>query len=133
VVVLDIRKLLATATPYVESLYDRVATIKRHVEYTKPNGSTGQRWEVIHEKVPCRLSTLGMQTLKNTLQGDVNRIEYDAKLILSTDHEILAGDEATVHIIENNIVTHTDELEKSSEPFVYVTHQEVLFKRKAYA
>ena len=130
---MDIRKLLATATPYVDSLYDRVATIKRHVEYTKPNGSTGQRWEVIHEKVPCRLSTLGMQTLKNTLQGDVNRIEYDAKFILSTDHEILAGDEATVQIIENDVVIHSEEFEKASVPFVYVTHQEVLLKRKEYA
>lgn len=131
---MDIRKLLQTATSSVERLYDREATIKRYMEYEKPNGSTGMRWETVHENVPCRLSTVGSQTINNTSFEDVNTVQYDAKLILSTNYTVLAGDEITVYLLddERNIV-HTDEFEKAKSPFLYVTHQEVLINRKSYA
>lgn len=130
---MNIRKLMATATKSVESLYDRVATIKRYEEYEKPNGSTSQKWITKHENVPCRLSTVGMQTLNNAVQGEANQIIYDAKLILSSTVDILAGDEITVQLFEEDILILTDEFTSAKESFLYVSHQEVLLKKKVLA
>jgi len=128
----NIRKLMATATKSVELLYDRVAIVKRYEEYEKPNGSTSQKWITKHANVPCRLSTIGMQTLNNTVHGDANQILYDAKLILSSTFDILAGDEITVQLFEDELIM-TDEFTSAKESFLYVTHQEVLLKKKVYA
>lgn len=129
---MNIRKLMATATKSVELLYDRVAIVKRYEEYEKPNGSTSQKWITKHANVPCRLSTIGMQTLNNTVHGDANQILYDAKLILSSTFDILAGDEITVQLFEDELIM-TDEFTSAKESFLYVTHQEVLLKKKVYA
>ncbi len=130
---MNIRKLMATANKSVELLYDRVAIVKRYEEYEKPNGSTSQKWITKHANVPCRLSTVGMQTLNNTVHGDANQILYDAKLILSSTFEILAGDEITVQLFEDDELIMTDEFTSAKESFLYVTHQEVLLKKKVYA
>ncbi|WNN74330.1 hypothetical protein RKS58_13075 [Lysinibacillus capsici] len=130
---MDIRKLLATATKSVELLYDREAIVKRYEEYEKPNGSTSQKWVTKHEKIPCRLSTVGMQTLNNTAQDDANQITYDAKLFLSSEVDILAGDEITVQLFDGEILIITEEFTSAKKPFLYVTHQEVLLTKKVYA
>lgn len=130
---MNIRKLMAAATKSVELLYDRVATVKRYEEYEKSNSSTSQKWITKHANVPCRLSTVGMQTLNNTVQGDANQISYDAKLILSSTFDILAGDEITVQLFEDEELIMTDEFTSAKESFLYVTHQEVLLEKKEHA
>ncbi|UKJ43457.1 hypothetical protein [Lysinibacillus sp. ACHW1.5] len=130
---MNIRKLLATATKSVELMYDREATVKRYEEYEKPNSSTGQKWITKHANVPCRLSTVGMQTLNNTVEGEANQILYDAKLFLSSTVDILAGDEIAVQLFEDGELIMTDEFTSAEESFLYVTHQEVLLKKKVYA
>ncbi|MEG0260586.1 MAG: hypothetical protein RR595_06550 [Lysinibacillus sp.] len=130
---MNIRKLMATATKSVELLYDRVAIVKRYEEVEKPNSSTGHKWITKHVNVPCRLSTVGTQTLNNTVQGDAHQILYDAKLILSSTFDILAGDEITVQLFEDDELIMTDLFTSAKESFLYVTHQEVLMEKKVYA
>lgn len=124
---MDVRSIFSKATKAVEFMYDKTAEIKRYVDYVKPNGADGQRWEVIHTDVPCRLSSV---TLNNTTQGEANVIEYDVKLFLSADIEVLAGDVISVLNPESSRI---ELFESAKEPFVYVSHQEVLLKRKGYA
>lgn len=118
---MNIRNIMAKATAAVEFMYDKTAVIKRYVEYEKPNGADGMRWEAMHSDVPCRLSST---TLNTTSQGDANVIQYDVKLFLSSGFDVLAGDVIAVDGIE---------YESAKEPFVYVSHQEVLLIRKGYA
>ncbi|RKD22552.1 hypothetical protein BEP19_09835 [Ammoniphilus oxalaticus] len=116
-----IRSIMEKATKAVEFMYDRKATIIRHMEYEKPSRATGVDWVPVHEDIPCRLSN---PNLNNTLQGDANVIQYDTKMFLSSDYEILAGDRVVVDSVS---------YESAKEPFVYVSHQEVLLLRKGYA
>lgn len=118
---MSVRDVFLKAKSAVERLYDRTATIQRYEAYQKPNGADGMQWVTKHENVPCRL---GMQTLNNTAQDDVNSIQYDVKVFLSSDINVQAGD---VFVIDGV------RYESAKEPFVYVTHQEVLLTRKDYA
>lgn len=127
---MNVRAIMAKATAATEFLYDKSAEIKRYVEYEKPNGADGQRWETIHSEVPCRLSSI---KLDNTMQGDANTIQYDTKLFLSSDFKVLAGDEVYVSSLVDGAATDTVKYESAKEPFVYVSHQEVLLVRKGYA
>ncbi|MGZ0086902.1 hypothetical protein ACWNXI_15405 [Caldibacillus thermoamylovorans] len=121
---MSVRDIFLKAKSAVERLYDRTATIQRYEPYQKPNGADGMQWATKHENVPCRLSTVGMQTLNNASQGDANTIQYDVKVLLSSDIDVRAGDIFIVDGIR---------YESAKEPFVYVTHQEVLLIRKGYA
>lgn len=127
---MDIRKIMAKATIAAEIMYDKSAEIKRYVEYVKPSSADGQRWETIHSDVPCRLSSV---KLDNAVQGDANVIQYDTKLFLSSDFKMLAGDEVYISTIVNGVVSETVKYESTKEPFVYVSHQEVLLIWKGYA
>jgi hypothetical protein len=121
---MNIRDLMAKATTAFEFMYDKHATIKRHESIVKPNGADGMDWVTKHTDVPCRLSSTGISSLNNTNQGDANIIQYDVMLFLSSDVEVLAGDEVIVDGIK---------YDSAKEPFVYVSHQEVLLLRKGYA
>ena len=118
---MNIRTIMAKATAAVEFMYDKTVTIKRSVEYTKPSGADGKRWEDVYVNIPCRLSSV---KLDNTNQADANLIHYDTKLFLSSGSLILAGDRLSVGGVM---------YESAKEPFVYVSHQEVLLIRKDWA
>ncbi|MGM7683541.1 hypothetical protein ACSVDA_15485 [Cytobacillus sp. Hm23] len=120
---MTIRNLMAKATPAVELLYDKEAVIKRYEEIEKPNGADGMTWVEKHTDVPCRLSTVG-STLNNTTQDGANTIQYDVKLFLSSNYDVLSGDKMIIDSIE---------YESAKEPYVYVSHQEVFLVRKGYA
>ncbi|KAA0944077.1 hypothetical protein FQ087_18295 [Sporosarcina sp. ANT_H38] len=126
---MGVREIMAKATAAVEFMYDKTAEIKRYVEYEKPSGADGMRWEAVHLDVPCRLSSI---KLDNTVQGDANAIRYDIKLILSSDFKVLPGDEVYVSSLVG-VATDTVKYESAKEPFVYVSHQEVLLIRKGHA
>ncbi|KEF40414.1 hypothetical protein M670_00440 [Schinkia azotoformans MEV2011] len=121
---MDIRKLMSKAKAAAEFMYNKTATIKRSEEYTKTNGANGMDWVVKYTNVPCRLSSTGMQSVNNTSQGEANVIQYDLKMFLSSEYELKAGDSVIVDGVE---------FESAKEPFVYISHQEVLMKRKGYA
>ncbi|MHA6258351.1 hypothetical protein ACXYMX_00435 [Sporosarcina sp. CAU 1771] len=118
---MNIQSILAKATSAVEFMNDKMVEIQRYVEYRKPSGADGQRWEPIHTDVPCRLSSV---KLDNTVQGDGNQIQYDTKLFLSPAVEVKAGDRMAVNGVK---------YESAKEPFVYISHQEVLLIRKEWA
>lgn len=118
---MNIQSIMAKATTAVEFMYDKKAEIKRYEEYVKPNGADGMEWVTKHSDVPCRLS---LQTSNNTHQGEANIIQYDVKLFLSSNYDLLAGDVVIVDGVH---------YESAKEPFVYVSHQEVLLVRKGYA
>lgn len=127
---MGVREIMAKATSAVEFMYDKTAEVKRYVDYEKPSGADGQRWETVHSDVPCRLSSI---KLDNAVQGDANAIQYDTKLFLSSDFKMLAGDEVYVSNLVNGVATETMKYESAKEPFVYVSHQEVLLIRRGYA
>lgn len=118
---MNIQKIMAKATAAVEFMYDKTAEIMRYEAYTKQSGADGMRWVTKHSNVPCRLSSI---KLDNTVQGDVNTIQYDVKLFLSSKYDVLAGDVVIINGIK---------YESAKEPFVYVSHQEVLLIRKGIA
>lgn len=111
---MDIRAIMAKATKATESMYDKSAKVERYEAYVKPSGADGMRWVVVHSALPCRVSST---TLNNTSQGTTNVIQYDVKLFTSSANEILAGDVVTVDGVK---------CDSAKEPFVYVSHQEVL-------
>lgn len=116
-----------TARKAQESLYDAVCTIKGVVDYTKPNGATGQREETYITDQPCRVSKKSLNTAD---QGEeANSIDYIPELFLSPDYEIRPGSTITVTQIINGRVITTD-YEQSGVPAVYQTHQEIMMKAK---
>lgn len=118
---MGISDLMAKAKASVEFMYDKTAEIKRYVGYVKPNNADGMRWETVHSNVPCRLSST---KLNNTVQDEANVIQYDVKLFMASAILVLAGDVFIVDSVK---------YESAKEPFVYVSHQEVLLIRKGYA
>lgn len=118
---MNISDMMAKSTKAVEFMYDKTAEIKRYEPYTKPSGADGMQWVTKHLDVPCRISST---TLNTSSQGEANVIEYDVKLFLSPTYEVLAGDGFIINEVK---------YESAKEPFVYVSHQEVLLIRKAFA
>ena len=134
-VTVDIRKLFEKAAPLAQAMYDRVATVKRKdVEVVKANGATSYEDVDVYVRVPCRLSVVGVQTLQGGDLQEVNRVQYDAKLFISNEYPILAGDEVTVELLdaEGNTI-ETDVFKYAKKPFSYVMQQEVLLKRDEFA
>lgn len=127
---MNIQRIMAKATAAVEFMYDKKATIKRHMPIKKPNGADGMDWVPVHENIPCRISS---PTLGNTFQSEANVIKYDVKMFLSSNFEIKAGDEVIVSTYEDGQVIREENYESANEPFIYVFHQEVLLTRKGYA
>jgi len=127
---MTIREMMARAIKAAEYMYDKSAEIKRYESYPKPSGADGMQWVTKYIDVPCRTSST---TLKTSTQGDANLIEYDVKLFLSPTFELFAGDQIIVSTVENGDIIHSVSFESADEPFVYVSHQEVLLKRKAFA
>lgn len=127
---MNIRAIMAKATAAVEFMYDKTAEIKRHESYVKPNEADGTRYVTAHTDVPCRTSN---PNLNNTVQGDANVINHDAKLFLSSGFKMLAGDEVVVSTVVDGEVVDSIEYESAKEPLVYVSHQEVLLIRKGFA
>lgn len=118
---MNIRNIMAKATAAVEFMYDKTALVKRYVPIVKPSGADGMDWVAVHADVPCRLSSV---KLDNTVQGDANVIQYDVKLFLSSAYGVVVGDVVIVDGVK---------YESAKEPFIYVSHQEVLLIRKGYA
>lgn len=127
---MNIRDIMAKATAATEFMYDRTAVVKRYVDVIEESGANGMAWMEIYAGVPCRLSNA---QLNNTDQGEANVIQYDTKLFLSSAFKMLAGDSVVVTTEDRGLITEVVEFESSAEPFVYVSHQEVLLKRKANA
>lgn len=107
----------------IERTYTDRVTVQRLVDVKLPTGKTEQRPGMVYDDERCRLSQTGLA--RNNQTEAENQIEYDAKLFIAPEVEILQGDEMKVtrrgrdyHFI-------------AGEPFPpYETHQEVNLSRK---
>lgn len=91
------------------------------------NGSITTNKKVIaYENIKCALS---QQSQKPTEQTESqNKVEYIAKLFIAPDIRIKAGSQ-----IDVNHLGYKISFEQTGEPFIYVTHQEILLKRNTRA
>ncbi|MFS1514562.1 ABC transporter ATP-binding protein [Chengkuizengella sp. SCS-71B] len=101
----------------LEKLYEDRATIQRYLEDEEPDN--------IYKNEPCKLSKLSLG--RNDQTEVQNNIQYQMKLFISPDLEILHGDEIIVTRYGRTL-NYT-----AGEPFIYSSHQEVSLERKGYA
>ncbi|MEK3735509.1 ABC transporter ATP-binding protein [Paenibacillus sp. FSL M8-0334] len=107
----------------VEKTYTDRVTIQRHGEYETDWGETKFGLITVYADVPCRLSQTGLP--RNGQTEAENRIDYDVKLFIAPEVEILQGDE--LQVIRQGRAYHFT----AGEPFPpYSTHQEVNLTRK---
>jgi len=109
----------------IESLYDGECTI---TEYQKVKNSTTKMTKfeevVVLERQPCRVSYERFNTV--FVKDDANSVSQSTKLFIAPEVRIKPGSKITV--TQNNVTT---EYQKTGEPAVYSTHQEIeleLFK-----
>lgn len=107
----------------VEKTYTDRVTISRYGDYETNWGETKQGLIPVHKDVPCRISQTGLA--RNGQTEAENQIDYDAKLFIAPEVEILQGDE--LEVTRNGRKYHFT----AGEPFPpYSTHQEVKLTRK---
>ncbi|AVV56411.1 ABC transporter ATP-binding protein [Paenibacillus glucanolyticus] len=110
------------ARKIIEKTYTDRAIIQRYEDYEE-GSETKQRLITKYQDEPCRISQTGLA--RNGQTEAENQIDYDAKLFISPDIEILQGDELEV--------TRKGRKYKftAGEPFPpYSTHQEINLTRK---
>lgn len=103
----------------IERLYDRKCTIYENKSFQKENGTTGQRWEVVAENIPCRISF--SQIASATIGEKAASVSQVIKLFLSPEIIVKAG--SRVKVIKD---TWIDYFEAAGVPAVYDSHQEVM-------
>lgn len=105
----------------IESLYDGKCTVTVRQEYTKDNGSTGFRDEIILEDEPCRLS---FSTTSSTNEGEVAAsVSQVTELFIGPDVDIPPGSKITV--TQNG---ETVDYSKSGVKAKYDTHQQIVLQ-----
>lgn len=106
----------------MEKTYTDRAIIQRYEDY-EVGSETKQRLTTKYQDEPCRISQTGLA--RNGQTEAENQIDYDAKLFIAPEVEILQGDELEVSRNGRKY------LFTAGEPFPpYSTHQEVKLTRK---
>lgn len=105
----------------IESLYDGTCTVTVREEYTKDNGATGFREQVVLENEPCRLS---FSNTSSTKDGEVAAtVSQVTQLFISPAVDIPPGSKITV-TQNGDTVDYT----KSGVKAKYDTHQEIILE-----
>lgn len=109
----------------IESLYTGLCTIS---EYEKVKNKETKRTElkenIILENKPCRISYNSFNA--TAIQDDANSVSQSIKLFIAPEIEIKSG--SKIIVTQNGV---TKEYQRTGEPAVYATHQEInleLFK-----
>lgn len=114
----------------LERAYEDTCTVYRYQDNKDPVSKVARQVPVtVYEAQPCRLSQTGLA--KDGQTEAQNDIQYDAKLFISPDIAIRAGD--LILIIRK---ARPDEPVRfvAGEPFPpYPTHQEIGLTRKEWA
>lgn len=120
----------------LERQYTDRARIERQQDVVKPNKATVTVPVVVYADQPCRISQTGLP--KDGQTEAQNDVDYLAKLFVSPDIEIQAGDTITVQ--RGKVVAGAwtplgaPRTYQAGEPFPpYPTHQEVGLHREGYA
>ena len=80
---------VVNAKKAIERLYDRKCTIYENRPYQKPNGMTGEAWEIVEEDIPCRISFSQLSAAEKT--DTVSRTHQEIKLLIFPEIAIKAG------------------------------------------
>lgn len=123
-----LEKAQAAARKAIESTYTGSCTVKCLITYKDPQTKLTKTKEVeICKNQPCKLS---FENLTSTNQTDtVATLAQGVKLFISPDLNIPAG--STIQITQNG---YTAEYDRSGQPAIYPTHQEIILAlKKEYA
>lgn len=112
---------MALARKAIESTYTGLCTIVEYQEVVVDYETRTEEITVI-ENQPCKLSK---KAISSANQSEViNTIVYSPQLFIAPEVEIKPG---SIIIVTQNGVTR--KFERSGEPFVYDTHQELILQR----
>lgn len=105
----------------IEKMYEDKATINRYSDVKDPvTKETKQQLQPVHEDKPCKLSQTSLP--RNGQTEDANNIEYDAKLFIAPEFEVMQGDLIAV----TRKATGRIEKYVAGKPFPpYSSHQEI--------
>jgi hypothetical protein len=107
----------------LELTYEGLCTVTEFVSSKDPNTKvTSQQTTVVLADQPCALSQTSQPAARETVTD--NWLDYDAKLFISPDVAINAG--SVIRVIQNGM---DNVYERSGDPFIYATHQEIMLKR----
>lgn len=116
---MNIDKAMKIARKKVEKLYTGLCTIS---EYEKVKNKETKRIElkenIILENKPCRISYNSFNA--TVIQDDANSVSQSIKLFIAPEVEIKPNSKITV--TQNGV---TKEYQRTGEPAVYATHQEI--------
>lgn len=105
----------------IEQQYSGVCTISEFKEFKRANGSTGNGWVPVHENIPCQLSHSRINTTNP--ETSAANVEFVIKLFINPDLEIKPG--SKIEVTQNS---RTNKYERSGEPAIYPTHQEIMLE-----
>lgn len=110
--------LESVAQKHIERLYEDTCTIYRS-ESVKVDGRTKKVWTAVCEDEPCRLS---FQSLQYNTKADADTVSQTVKLFIASSVSVPAGCRIEVKRMTGDVLTY----ERSGEPAIYPTHQEIL-------
>lgn len=105
----------------LEKTYYDTVNVYKNIK-VKENGKTKHSRELVYENQKCAISKNNLAT--NNQSDSVNNINYTVTLFIAPEVEIKQG-----YLLE---VKHMGQTQKyvAGEPFIYVTHQEVILLRE---
>ena len=118
---MNFNDLLRTARPSIELTYTSRLTVLTAVSYIKPNGADGTRWVEETTNVLCRLSR---DKRVNTSQTEGNLNTNQHLLFCAPEISIPAG---------SRLMIDGEKYERTQEPMVYPSHQEVTVTKHEWA
>jgi len=117
---------VSNSTILAEMMYKDFITVKRdNVEIVKANGATGFTEQTIYTAVRCQLYK---KPSMNAEQGDVNDLNYEAKIFLEPEYVVKAGD-----LLDVTTKAGTAEEYRSGVPLFFDDHIEVPVLRREEA
>lgn len=123
-----IERARKAARKAIESTYEGRCTVKCVMTYTDPKTKLTKTKEVeICKDQPCKLSFENLSSANQT--ETVATIAQGVKLFIAPELNIPAG--STIQITQSG---HTADYNRSGQPAVYPTHQEIILAlKKEYA
>lgn len=110
----------------IESLWKDRCAVVEYQPYTKPNGATGHREEIVAEGLPCKLS-FSEALLVGQPPAEAGEVaapaKQIAKLFISPAQEIKPGSKLRVQHKGREFI-----FAASGRPAIFTYHQEIMLK-----
>ena len=116
----------------LEATYEDIAVVSRPQPVKGPNGFTRTQDEPVYTGIICALSNVSDSSRQT---GAQQSLEYDRKLFVQPDKEVLPGDTVTVSRFGRFQAPSpsVQAFEAVGEPLLYQTHREVFLKAVSLA